>query len=56
MANPVSAAEPDRGDLAPTSLLTRTLAIAIGVRGVLVTALVAAIAVQALTVARDDAG
>jgi len=44
------------GDLAPTSLLTRTLAIAIGVCGVLVTALVAAIAVQALTVARDDAG
>lgn len=42
------------GDLAPKSLLTRTLAILIGVCGVLVTALVAAIAVKALTAARDD--
>jgi hypothetical protein len=36
------------GDLAPTRLLPRTLAILIGVCGVLVTALVAAIAVKAL--------
>jgi len=39
------------GDLAPKSLLTRVLAILIGVCGVLVTALVAAIAVKALTMA-----
>ena len=37
------------GDLAPKFLLTRVLAILIGVCGVLVTALVAAIAVKALT-------
>lgn len=42
------------GDLAPKSLLTRALAIAIGVCGVLLTALVAAIAVKALTSATDD--
>jgi len=42
------------GDLAPKSLLTRALAIAIGVCGVLLTALVAAIAVKALTMAQDD--
>ena len=42
------------GDLAPKSLLARALAIAIGVCGVLVTALVAAIAVKALTAATDD--
>jgi Ion channel len=42
------------GDLAPQSLLTRALAIAIGVCGVLLTALVAAIAVKALTVATAD--
>jgi hypothetical protein len=36
------------GDLVPKSLLTRTLAIAIGICGILVTALVAAIAVKAL--------
>jgi len=36
------------GDLAPRSLLTRALAILIGVCGVLLTALVAAIAVKAL--------
>ena len=41
------------GDLAPKSLLTRVLAILIGVCGVLVTALVAAIAVKALTAATD---
>ena len=42
------------GDLAPKLLLTRVLAIVIGVCGVLVTALVAAIAVRALTAATDD--
>ena len=41
------------GDLAPKSLLARVLAIAIGVCGVLFTALVAAIAVKALTTATD---
>jgi hypothetical protein len=41
------------GDLAPKSLLTRVLAIVIGVCGVLVTALVAAVAVKALTAATD---
>jgi hypothetical protein len=44
------------GDLAPKSLLTRALAIAIGVCGILVTALVAAIAVKALTAATDESG
>ena len=42
------------GDFAPKSLLTRALAILIGVCGVLVTALVAAIAVKALTAASGD--
>jgi len=42
------------GDLAPKSLLTRALAILIGVCGVLLTALVAAIAVKALTTAQDE--
>jgi len=37
------------GDLAPKSLLTRALAILIGICGVLLTALVAAIAVRALS-------
>lgn len=41
------------GDLAPKSLLARVLAIVIGVCGVLFTALVAAVAVKALTVATD---
>ena len=41
------------GDLAPKSLLARVLAISIGVCGVLMTALVAAIAVKALTAASD---
>jgi Ion channel len=41
------------GDLAPKSLLARVLAIFIGVCGVLVAALVAAIAVKALTAATD---
>ena len=42
------------GDLAPKLLLPRVLAIVIGVCGVLVTALVAAIAVKALTAATED--
>jgi hypothetical protein len=42
------------GDLAPKSLLTRALAVLIGVCGVLVTALVAAVAVKALTAASGD--
>jgi Ion channel len=42
------------GDLAPTSLLTRVLSIAIGVCGVLLTALLAAVAVKALTAATDN--
>lgn len=37
------------GDLAPKLLLTRTLAVGIGLCGVLITALVAAVAVRALT-------
>jgi hypothetical protein len=42
------------GDLAPKTLLTCTLAILIGVCGVLLTALVAAVAVKAFTVVRRD--
>jgi hypothetical protein len=42
------------GDFAPKSLLTRALAIAIGGCGVLLTAVVAAIAVKALTAATGD--
>lgn len=42
------------GDLAPKSLLTRVLAVAIGICGVLLTALVAAIAVKALTAASEE--
>lgn len=42
------------GDLVPTFLLTRTLAIAIGLCGVLLTALFAALAVKALSGATDD--
>jgi hypothetical protein len=42
------------GDLAPKSLLARALAILIGVCGVLLTGLVAAIAVKALTAAIGD--
>jgi Na+-translocating ferredoxin:NAD+ oxidoreductase RnfE subunit len=41
------------GDLVPKSLLTRALAIAIGACGVLVTALIAAVAVKALHVATE---
>ena len=44
------------GDLAPKSLLARVLAIVIGVCGVLLTALVAAVAVKALTTASDSDG
>jgi len=42
------------GDFAPKSLLTRALSIAIGVCGVLLTALLAAVAVKALTGATED--
>jgi hypothetical protein len=42
------------GDLAPKRLLTRILAILIGMCGVLFTALVAAIAVKALNVVHGD--
>ena len=41
------------GDLVPTTLLTRALAVVIGICGILVTALVAAVAVKALTVAAE---
>ena len=41
------------GDLAPKSLLGRVFAILIGVCGILVTALVAAVAVKALSAATD---
>ena len=43
------------GDLAPKTLLTRMLAILIGVCGVLLTALVAAVAVKALAAVHGDA-
>jgi hypothetical protein len=39
------------GDLAPTTMLTRTLAVAIGFLGVILTGLVAALAVAALQAA-----
>ena len=42
------------GDFSPTTLLTRTLAIMIGICGVLVTALMAAIAVKALTAVTEQ--
>jgi hypothetical protein len=46
------------GDFSPTTLATRTMAIAIGVCGILLTAVVAAVAVKALTTAmeRSDGG
>ena len=44
------------GDLVPMTLLTRTLAILIGISGILVTALVAAVAVKALNVAPPGDG
>ena len=40
------------GDLAPKTLLTRTLAVVIGACGILLTALIAAVAVKALTTAQ----
>lgn len=43
------------GDLVPKTLIARTLAIAIGITGVLLTSLIAAIGVQALLAAsRED--
>jgi hypothetical protein len=42
------------GDLVPKTLLARALAILIGICGVLLTALVAAIAVKALNAVRQD--
>jgi len=42
------------GDLAPKTFVTRVLAILIGICGVLLTALVAAVAVKALTAATDE--
>ena len=44
------------GDFAPKSFLTRMLAIGIGLCGLLLTALVAAVAVKALTNATEDSG
>lgn len=44
------------GDFAPTTFLTRVLAVMIGICGVLLTALVAAVAVKALTEVRAAAG
>jgi hypothetical protein len=52
----VSALTIGYGDLAPKLPLTRMLAIAIGACGVLFTALVAAVAVKALTAATDNRG
>jgi hypothetical protein len=42
------------GDLAPKTLLTRSLAIVIGMCGILLTGLVAAVAVKALTDATGE--
>ena len=42
------------GDLAPKMLLTRTLAVLIGVCGLLVTAVIAAVTVKALTLAQGS--
>jgi hypothetical protein len=42
------------GDFAPKFLLTRVLAVAIGLSGLLLTALIAAVAVKALAEATDD--
>ena len=42
------------GDLVPKTLLTRALAMGIGVGGVLLTALLAAVAVKALSAATED--
>jgi hypothetical protein len=43
------------GDFAPKTFLARILAVLIGLCGVLLTALIAAVAVKALTVIREDA-
>ncbi|WP_298927151.1 potassium channel family protein [uncultured Ramlibacter sp.] len=43
------------GDYAPKTLLGRVLAVAVGICGILVTALIAAVAVKALTQAQDGA-
>lgn len=43
------------GDLAPKVLLTRALSVLIGICGLLLTALVAAVAVKALTFAQEGA-
>ena len=42
------------GDLAPKTLTTRVLAICIGICGILLTALVAAVTVKALSVVRGE--
>jgi Na+-translocating ferredoxin:NAD+ oxidoreductase RnfE subunit len=42
------------GDLAPKTLLGRVLAILIGMCGIILTALVAAVAVKAITAASDE--
>ncbi len=44
------------GDLVPTSLITRLLAVLIAFCGILLAGLVAAVGVQALSAARSDAG
>lgn len=44
------------GDLVPTHLVARLLAVLIAFSGILLTGLVAAVGVQALNVARSDPG
>jgi hypothetical protein len=44
------------GDLVPSRLITRLIAVLIGFLGILVTGLVAAVGVQALHAARSDPG
>lgn len=43
------------GDLAPKTLLTRTLAVLIGICGVMLSAMIAAVVVKALTVISESA-
>jgi hypothetical protein len=50
----VSALTIGYGDLAPKTLLARVLAVFIGLCGVLLTSLIAAVAVRALAAIRDD--
>jgi len=50
----VSALTIGYGDLAPKTLLARMLAVFIGLCGVLLTSLIAAVAVRALATIRDD--